>query len=360
MSSLRLRHIAEVNPSTPEFDLLADGESVTFLPLEAVWPGAGLDVSQTRLKSEVSNGYTRFRENDVLVPKITPTFEANRSTIACGLHRGIGAGTTELHIVRPSSDIDVRYTNYLLASRPFLQGGKAAMKGVAGQQRVPDEWLRQFPVPLAEPLRQRAIADFLDAETARIDALIVKKRRLIELASLRVWRDFESTVDGLGAPQVPLRRCIRSITDGPFGSAFRAEDYSESGALVVRLGNIGFGEFRGTDTVFIPLELYSHFLRHRVSAGDLLIAGLGDESNHAGRACVAPDLGRAIVKGKCFCAQIENSMADSNYLALFLSSQLGAEAIGVEARGSTRTMINLEIVKAATLPLPSVQQQRDS
>ena len=111
--------------------------------------------------------------------------------------------------------------------------------------------------------------------------------------------------------------------------------------------------------MFIPLELYGHFLRHRVRAGDLLIAGLGDENNHAGRACVAPDLGSAIVKGKCFCARINDSMADSHYLALFLSSGLGAEAIGVEARGSTRTMINLEIVKAATLPLPPLRRQRE-
>jgi exodeoxyribonuclease VII large subunit len=44
-------------------------------------------------------------------------------------------------------------------------------------------------------------------------------------------------------------------------------------------------------------SLYEQFLRHRVREGDLLIAGLGDPNNHAGRACVAPDLGPAIVKG---------------------------------------------------------------
>lgn len=196
MSAVRLRHVAQINPPTPEFDLRADDEDVTFLPLEAVWPGTSLDISRTRPKAEVSNGYTRFRENDVLVPKITPTFEANRSTIARGLCGGIGAGTTELHIVRPGPDLYVRYTNYLLASRSFLQGGKAAMKGVAGQQRVPDEWLRDFRVPVKEPTRQRAIADFLDAETARIDALIEKKRRLLDL--LREGRHARSESLALG------------------------------------------------------------------------------------------------------------------------------------------------------------------
>jgi type I restriction enzyme S subunit len=42
-----------------------------------------------------------------------------------------------------------------------------------------------------------------------------------------------------------------------------------------------------------------------------------------------------------------------------MTTALGAEAIGVEARGSTRTMINLEIVKAANLPLPPVHRQRE-
>jgi len=90
-----------------------------------------------------------------------------------------------------------------------------------------------------------------------------------------------------------------------------------------------------------------------------LIAGLGDARNHAGRACVAPDLGAAIVKGKCFCARIKGDVASPEYLSLVLSSPLGAQVIGMAGHGSTRTMINLDVVKAARIPLPSLAYQRE-
>ena len=181
MTGIRLRHLAEVNPSVSEFERLAPEAELTFLPLEAVWPGTRLDVTRTRPKDAVASGYTRFREGDVLVPKITPTFEADRSTIARGLLHGVGCGTTELHVVRPSASLEPRYVDYLLSSRQFLLGGEAEMIGVAGQKRVPESWLRDFPIPITDRRAQCAIADFLDRETARIDALIEKKQRMIEL-----------------------------------------------------------------------------------------------------------------------------------------------------------------------------------
>lgn len=168
---IKLHHVAQVNPSTAEFDRLSPDAEIPFVPLEAVWRD-GVLLSRRRPRSEVQTGFTRFREGDILVPKITPTFQADRSVIAEGVEGGIGAGTTELHVVRVGSDVDVRYIRYLFSTRPFLHGGEAEMIGVAGQKRVPDEWLRQQSIFVSSQPRQRAIADFLDAETARIDALI--------------------------------------------------------------------------------------------------------------------------------------------------------------------------------------------
>lgn len=220
---------------------------------------------------------------------------------------------------------------------------------------MPDIETLRVPLPPAEA--QRLITGHLDAEMARIDAVIAKKRRMIELLELRVRESFVHRLVGSRSPSAQLRRAFSFLTDGPFGSAFSSSDYSQAGAAVVRLGNIGFAEYRPDDQAHIPLALYESFLRHRVRSGDLLIAGLGDANNHAGRACVAPDLGPAIVKGKCFCARINTDVALPDYLALLLSSPLGADAIGLSGRGSTRTMINLDVVKSVVLPLPSLDTQ---
>lgn len=180
MTTLRLRHVAQINPPTREFDAAPENDVVTFIPLEAVWRNS-LDVSRTRLKVEVEQGYTRFREGDLLVPKITPTFEADRSTFATGLRGGFGTGTTELHVIRCGPLVEPRYVGYLVSSAGFIQGGEAEMIGVAGQKRVPDSWLRNYPIPIADRGCQLGVADFLDSGTARIDALIARKHRLIDL-----------------------------------------------------------------------------------------------------------------------------------------------------------------------------------
>ena len=114
-----------------------------------------MDYSRLRPKAKVASGYTRFCEGDVIVPKITPTFQADRSTLIRGMPTAVGTGTTELHVIRPSSMVEPRYLDYLMSSRPFLLGGESWMIGVAGQKRVPDQWIRDFPILVTDPVKQR-------------------------------------------------------------------------------------------------------------------------------------------------------------------------------------------------------------
>ena len=55
------------------------------------------------------------------------------------------------------------------------------MTGAAGQQRVPEEFIRNTRVRVPRLPQQRAIADYLDRETARLDALVTEKERLLSL-----------------------------------------------------------------------------------------------------------------------------------------------------------------------------------
>lgn len=213
----RLRHIAHVNPLSRRFDRLADDDLVTFLPMENVWPGDKLDLSQSRQKSAVATGYTRFECGDVVVPKITPTFEASRSVLIPDIPHSVGTGTTELHVVRPGPEIDPRYLLYIFHSHDFLKLGAAEMYGVAGQKRVPDDLIRDWTVDLPSLDEQRRIADFLDAETARIDHLMSAQLRVLELleerANSRILEIIGESVIARedGTPVVPMRRVIAKL-----------------------------------------------------------------------------------------------------------------------------------------------------
>ncbi|MFJ9360767.1 restriction endonuclease subunit S [Streptomyces mirabilis] len=158
--------------------------------------------------------------------------------------------------------------------------------------------------------------------------------------------------------QAPLRRFIREIADGPFGSSLTSSHYSDEGARVIRLGNIGPARFKGSDAAFIPMDYFKNLRRHEVKPGDLLIAGLGDENNSVGRACVAPaDLGPAIVKADCFRVRLDQSRLLHRYAAWALSSSVVSGQVLTLTRGSTRARINLDVARDIQLPVPPLEEQ---
>ena len=176
----RLKYIAQVNPSKSELSGARGDTEVSFLPMELVGNGT-LTLEKTKLLGEIGSGFTYFRDSDVLVAKITPSFENGKGAIARGLTNGIGFGTTELHVIRTKDATEPEYLYYLTLTRPFRAIGAALMYGTAGQKRVPDSFVRDFVAPVPSVREQRAIAAFLDRETAKIDKLIAKNERLIEL-----------------------------------------------------------------------------------------------------------------------------------------------------------------------------------
>lgn len=171
--------MAAINPSKTEVAYLDPSTEVSFVPMEAVGEDASLDTSRLKPISEVSSGYTYFRDGDILIAKITPCFENGKATLARGLIGGFGFGSTEFHVVRPSASLDARFAFYMIRSNGFRDRGAASMYGAGGQKRVPTDFIADFPVALPPLPKQNAIADFLDRETGKIDALIAKQEELV-------------------------------------------------------------------------------------------------------------------------------------------------------------------------------------
>ena len=177
----RLRFLTRRDLSDEQKNILTDATQATFLPMENIGEQGGLDCSFTRDIDDVRNGYTQFFDGDVLVAKITPCFENGKGALVHGTLNGVGFGTTELHVLRPTEEIDARFLYYSTASDNFRRRGEAAMFGAAGQKRVPESFVRNFRVSVPSLSKQRAIADYLDRETARLDALVVAKKRVLTL-----------------------------------------------------------------------------------------------------------------------------------------------------------------------------------
>ena len=157
-----IHQIADVNPKDGDWGL-ADDEFVSFIPMRAVSDEtASISEVDPRLFAEVRRGYTPFRENDILFAKITPCMENGKIAIAHSLTNGVGIGSTEFHVLRPGSTILPEYLYYFMRRESFRSAAKQHMRGGAGQQRVPEDFLRNEHVPLPPLSEQRRIVEILD------------------------------------------------------------------------------------------------------------------------------------------------------------------------------------------------------
>ena len=78
------------------------------------------------------------------------------------------------------SRLQTKFLLYFMLSAPYVQLMVDQSMRVA-MPKVNRDKLAACPLLVPDPAEQRAIADFLDRETAKIDALVAKKKRLIEL-----------------------------------------------------------------------------------------------------------------------------------------------------------------------------------
>jgi type I restriction enzyme S subunit len=144
-----------------------------------------IDVSRTRPVDAVKKGYVRFREADMIFAKITPCMENGKTAPALGIPGGYAAGSTEFHVLRPRC-VDTKYLWYWVLRRAFRQDAERNMSGSAGQLRVPVDYLRNAPIPVAPLLEQKRIVariDELFAEIAEGDAALERAR-----SDLDTWR----------------------------------------------------------------------------------------------------------------------------------------------------------------------------
>lgn len=167
--SVTFSNVVDLNPRASEVKHLADDVPVSFIPMAAVDEVHGI-ITDYRIRpiSEVRKGFTYFKEGDVLLAKITPCMENGKIAIATKLEGGIGFGSTEFHVFRTKPNILNKYLYFYLRQPQFRATAKSAMRGAAGQQRVPSDFLEKHQIPLPHLREQNRIVEILDqADTLR-------------------------------------------------------------------------------------------------------------------------------------------------------------------------------------------------
>ena len=170
-----------------------DEELLSVYRDHGVVPTASRDDNFNKPSLDLS-GYQLVRKGALVTNKM----KAWQGSIAISRHRGIVSPA--YYVYEPLSREHDQYLHYLLRSQPFVALYQRISKGVrVNQWDLEHEALRIVPIRLPDLPTQKAIADFLDRETARIDQLIEKKQRMVEVLGEREEKNVVETIEHLFA-----------------------------------------------------------------------------------------------------------------------------------------------------------------
>ena len=252
--------------------------------------------------------------------------------------------------LRPISDVDPRFTCYYMASLYFDGRTRAAIKQTTGIQNLDIEQLLEAQLLMPPLAEQRAIADYLDAETARIDALIAKKQQLIHLLEERLAAAIDDALDGF-TQRVALRWVADRIVDGTHGTYERLDE----GPPLLSAKNLKDGIVRVTneESRISESDYQSITQSRRFETGAVLLGVIGGSIGNLARLRDGDPL--------AFQRSVAAIMTGPNYLSDFLwfvmKSQRFKDDLDLAANSAAQSGVYLGDLAAIAVPTGPILQQ---
>ena len=263
--------------------------------------------------------------------------------------------STGFAVVRPR-DIQPAFLAWALQSDVFIEEVVARSTGVSYPAINPTE-LAGIRVPRPPVDEQRQIADFLDAETSRIDALITAKQHMIELVDQQLARKLDDLLDDVDSRPAPLRRFTRSITQGTSGVA-GAEPARDGQWGILKLSAVKNGIFRPSENKALGPEFpVDESLSPR--PGDLLVTRSNTPAYVGDSAAIRDEVGQVLLPDLIYRVRLDDRL-DPTFASMALRTSRARVALSSSARGTSQSMVKLrgEDILNVELPAPGLAEQR--
>lgn len=182
-AKVRLIDVCEIDPSKRELNGIDKNSEISFGMMADLGEHKRIfSPTETKKISEVTKGgYSYFKEQDVLLAKMTPCFENGKSGIALNLKNGIGFGSTEFYVLRSNGKILPDWIYFIISSDKFLEHGKHSLVGTTGRRRLIKHYVETFQIPLPSIEEQTQIAELFQSIETAIEQAEQQEKNLLKL-----------------------------------------------------------------------------------------------------------------------------------------------------------------------------------
>lgn len=336
-------------------------EGIPFAAMEAIPFGGSYQPKLVMKKpAEIRSG-TYFERGDVLVAKITPSFENGKQALVLELPQTFGYATTEVIPLHPRNDKhDPRFLFFYLLHPDVRHHVAEKMEGSTGRQRVPENVLLDLPIPEIDQQTQKAMADVLEflqqaaaAEVAAELATSDLKRSTTRALFTRGLRDEAQKDTTIGwVPETWEVLEFGRIRDWlQYGTSARST-YAKTEFPVLRIPNIEPGSVNTTNVKFgAPTSMEAD--RYRLRVGDLLFIRTNGVIERLGACAVyAGDPAGALFASYLIRARLDLSKVNPYFIAHFLGSERGTSLVAGRATPAADGKYNLNTATIDGLPIP--------
>lgn len=312
---------------------------------------------------EIKKAYTNFKDGDVIFAKVTPCFENGKAALVNGLPNGIGAGSSEFFVLRPSSaEVSAKYMLALIKCHEFMREGAANMTGAVGLRRVPKQFVENFVVHVPPAAEQTRIVQKLDelltqVDTlrARVDAIpaLLKRFRQSVLSTAvsgrltEVWRDRDADF------KVTTIGEICSVSTGKTPKRDKAE-YWEGGSIPWLTSALTGTKFCIEAEQFVTTFALKDCTLKLFQPGTLLMAMYGEGKT---RGQVTELRIEATCNQACAAISVNETLAKKDFVKIRL--QENYEEVRKQAVGGAQPNLNLDKVREISICLPTMDEQTE-
>lgn len=355
-ASIRLKRVARVVAGqAPSSDTVSDAGELPFIQgcaeFGSIHPQANKFCDAPPKLAE---------KGDWLISVRAPVGRLNRADQQYGIGRGLAA-------VRPKT-IQGDFLGYAIAHcTPQL----SSVATGSTYEAVSGSDIGNVLVPLPDLSTQKTIAKFLDRETARIDQLIEKKHRLMELlddhhgtaiSALLRGAPSDHLTERSDAPWLgrypsrwPLLKLSYSLVSSPCYGVLKPDASDGDDAVpLIRIKDVSKdGRVDIDDLVRISAELSAEFSRTILSEGDLVLSVVGTIGRAfvVNEATVGANLSRAL-------ARVQTARAlDAEFLRLVIGTDWFTQYTNFMTRGTAQKVLNMDTLAAWRFPLPPLAEQ---
>ena len=174
----RSSRLIKFNPT----ESVSKGKSTSYIDMNAL-PTTGYMTSTVQKKA--FSGGMKFRNNDVLIARITPCLENGKTCLVTLLEDDeIGFGSTEYIVLRGKKKPIPAFTAFLGRSEYFRKYAIMNMTGTSGRKRVDYKQLELIKIPIPS---EDLLDSFEDLVYPYFEKMTINTKENQELSELRDW-----------------------------------------------------------------------------------------------------------------------------------------------------------------------------